>query len=346
MRYADLSRALARRGHSVDIFCILSEVGSAREEVVGNIRIHRYPAALEYRTPAFKAVRRRPLPLLRYAHWCRSIPADKFDFILFNQWPLAHIVLAPRSIRAKAAIDWCEFRTGSLFLLLQAYLPRLVPRNVANSLPLKTRLEGISGRSFDFLPSGILPDIYRSKPRSERQGVLYLGRVTEHKNLPLLLSAFEAVAAKGYGGHLRIAGDGPALPAIREWTKSSKIADRVDILGAVDEPAKVDLLANSELLLLTSRREGFPRVVAEAMASGLPVVTADYPENGAKEVVLQYRIGQVAHPTAEALSDAMLRAMEGWNTYSEAGALGSKSLDWEVLVNEFLQIANSVQRPA
>jgi glycosyltransferase involved in cell wall biosynthesis len=42
----------------------------------------------------------------------------------------------------------------------------------------------------------------------------------------------------------------------------------------VSDERKYELLARTRLLMMTSQREGFPRVVAEAMASGVPVVTA------------------------------------------------------------------------
>jgi glycosyltransferase involved in cell wall biosynthesis len=283
---------------------------------------------------------------LRYALWCHSIPPDRFDLFLFNQWPLLHVVFAPSSIRSKAAIDWCEFRKGSLFSIVQRYLPKLVHKNIANSRALKAEFEALSNCSFEFLPSGIFPNQYKKSPRSLRQGILYLGRITEHKNLALLLSAFESLAAKGYRGRLRIAGGGPALPRVRSWAKASQVANNIDIMGIVDEQSKLDLLANSELLLLTSWREGFPRVVAEAIGSGLPVVTADYPENGTKDLVLQYRIGKVTLPSAGALSDAMLEVLEDWDEYSAACIAASYALDWDALIDQFLQIAESVRKIA
>ena len=344
VRFAELSRALVRRGHSVDVFCIQNVPGSAKEEITENVKVHRYPEALNYQKTALKFFRRRLSPLLRYALWCRRIPAGNFDFFLFNEWPLAHILLAPRSILSRAAIDWCEYRNGVLLSFAQAYLPRLASRNIANSAALKARLQVVSGRRFKLLPSGIFPDQYQSAPRSERQGILYLGRIAEHKNLPLLLSSFESLLGKGYAGSLRIAGNGPGLPALYEWVKASTAADKIEVLGTVDEETKRRLLASSELLLLTSRREGFPRVMAEAMASGLPVVTADYVENGAKDLVLQYGIGEVAAATAGPLSDAVIRVLNNWSVYSMACIAASKSLDWEALVDDFLEIAESAQK--
>ncbi len=333
-----MAEALARRGHWVEVFCNRNVPGSEIVEVHGNLTIHRYPTAYDYQRPMLKWLRRRPYPLLRYAAWCRDIDSEAFDFFIFNQWPLAHIALAPRAIRRKAVIDWCEFRKGTLFAVLQRYFPRLVFKNIANSAALKGQMELLSGRSFECLPSGIYPRQYRCAPVTEREGLLYVGRLAKHKNLPLTLASYERLLKKGFTGRLRIVGTGPAIEKLPDLARSLNIADRVDFLGQVTEEEKAKLLSSSQILILTSRREGFPRVIAEAMASGLPVITTDYPENGAKDVVKQYGIGGVTEPSADGVSDGVLQLLQAWDLYSQAGLQASKSLDWDVLIDKLLQM--------
>jgi glycosyltransferase involved in cell wall biosynthesis len=344
LRLAELAEVLTGLGHSVDVFCIQNMPETESEEVRGEIRIHRRPRDPNYQQPGFKWFRRRPFSVLAYALWCRQIDPSSFDFFILNEWPLAHIALARRELRSKAVIDWCEFRNGTLFWLIQKYVPRLTARNMANSVSVKCKLEGISGCHFELFPSGVVLRHYRNLPAPQRQGIVYVGRVTKHKDLELLLSSYESLVAKGYRGRLRIAGSGPALGSLRESVQASSVTRQVDILGAINEQTKIDLLATSELLVLTSRREGFPRIVAEAMASGLPVITADYPENGAKEIVMEYGIGKVTMPTAEALTDGMLCVMKDWNSYSSACRLAAQSLDWDVLVPRLLQIADTISK--
>jgi glycosyltransferase involved in cell wall biosynthesis len=343
IRFAEISRVLTHHGHSVHVFCIRNIPGTPTEEVSENVAIHRYPAAYDYQLPTFKWMRRRPFVVLSYALWCRRIDPRSFDLFIFNQWPLAHIVLARPAMRSRSVIDWCEFRGGSLFAFLQRRLPRLVSDNLANNMGLKERLEQSSGRRFEYLPSGIYTERYRCAPAAQRHGILYLGRLAEHKNLPLMLSSYECLASQGYRGRLRIAGSGPALSKLQHIAAVSAVSDRVDFMGFVSEEQKLELLATSEVLLLTSRREGFPRVIAEAMASGLPTVTVEYPENGAKDVVRQYEIGQVAEPTPEALSEKVLGVLANWNLYSRCCLSASKSLDWEVLVDKLLQMASATR---
>lgn len=341
IRFAEIAEVLIRHGHSVDIFCNHNIPGSEPEEIVGSLSIHRSPTTYSYQNSAINWFRRDPLSVLRYAIRCRHIPPEAFDLFIFNQWPLAHILLASRKVRAKAVIDWCEFRNGLLFAILQKYLPRLAFRNIANSLPLKHKMEQLSGCAFECLPSGIHLERYRSAPAASRSGLLFLGRVTEHKNLPLMLSSYECLLGKGYTGRLRITGNGPAMSHVREIITSLGIEDKVDMLGFVTEEQKVELLSSSEVLVLTSWREGFPRVIAEAMASGLPVVTVDFPGNGAKDIVRQYRVGVVTQPSSDRLSDGILRTLNNWKEYSEAALSARKTLDWEVLVGQLLRLPTS-----
>ncbi len=344
-RFAEISQVLTRRGHSVHVFCIRNVAASQAEEVRDDVVIHRYPEAYDYQQPFFKWLRRRPSTVLRYALWCRHIDASSFDVFILNQWPLAHILLARPSMRAKSVIDWCEFRDGAIFAFVQRSLPRMVSGNIANNISLARRLESYSGRPFECLPSGIYRNRYQCVPAAQRQGILYLGRITKHKNLPLVLASYEALLAAGYVGRLRIAGSGPALADLQRIVAASRVANMVDVLGFVSEEMKISLLATSQVLLLASRREGFPRAIAEAMASGLPVVTADYTENAAKEVVRQYGIGRVTEPLPEKLSRAVLDVLSNWASYSRSCLSASQSLDWDVLADRLLQIAVSNSRP-
>jgi glycosyltransferase involved in cell wall biosynthesis len=119
------------------------------------------------------------------------------------------------------------------------------------------------------------------------------------------------------------------MAEVRERVAASPVASSIDLVGVVDDARKVELLAGASVLAMPSKREGFPRVVAEAMASGLPVVTADFPENGTKDVVKLADSGVVTSPTTEGYAAGIQQAMTNWTRYSENGLSFSRSLDWD-----------------
>jgi glycosyltransferase involved in cell wall biosynthesis len=214
---------------------------------------------------------------------------------------------------------------------LQKWLPRLVTHNAAISDSVASAIQRTSGRPVFTMPSGLRLGEYGAAPRDQRSGVISLGRIVEHKNLPLLVACFEVLKRRGYPGRLTIAGEGPAMADLRRMVEASPSAADIAILGSVRDAEKAQLLARSDLLVVTSQREGFPRVVAEAMASGLPVLTAAYPGNGTKEVVREAGCGLVADPNPTALADSAQSILGAWETFSNAGSRYAQNLEWAAI---------------
>lgn len=101
----------------------------------------------------------------------------------------------------------------------------------------------------------------------------FVGRLVDIKDPATLLQAFERVRATVPNTVLLLAGDGPLRPALEALAASLKIAHAVKFLGwRHDLPA---LYATLDLLVLSSRNEGTPVAVIEAMAAGRAVVATD-----------------------------------------------------------------------
>ncbi len=327
--FQELAEAMVQRGHHVDVYCIGHKPGLAAEEVINGVTVHRHPNGGAYMTPRVPALRRNWTDIVKYSAGVRGLPSKHdYDFFLMNQWPLMHIAALPKDARARSAIHWCEVREDRLLRTLQAQLPKWAGMNFAVSESVAAAISHQSHRECAVLPSGIVADRYRSRPRSERSGVLYVGRLAPHKNLPMLVDAFALAADRGFTGDLVIAGAGPSQQDIESHVRASPIASRVHVLGSVEESQKIDLLSQSAVLGMPSRREGFPRVIAEAMASGLPTVTADFAENGAKDVVTQFGAGVVCGTEPADFANGLLAAEAGWDGFSRAGLEGAHSLDW------------------
>jgi glycosyltransferase involved in cell wall biosynthesis len=107
-----------------------------------------------------------------------------------------------------------------------------------------------------------------------------VGRLTHQKAMERLLSAFALGAATLPGTWLVIAGDGPAMRALREQAETLGVSDRVLLPGHVDG-ARV--IAAFDIFALPSRYEAFPYVLLEATARALPVVMTE--TGGAGDIV-------------------------------------------------------------
>jgi glycosyltransferase involved in cell wall biosynthesis len=142
--------------------------------------------------------------------------------------------------------------------------------------------------------------------RQEAPTVVFVGRADDpRKNVDLLLRAFAGLRRELPAASLRLIGRPPAGPA----------PAGVDVRGFV--PSLADELRSASVLVLPSWQEGFGIVVAEALASGVPVVTT--PSGGPEDLVTSSGGGvvlssfddeELAAALAELLGDvARLRAM-------------------------------------
>ncbi|WP_082076923.1 glycosyltransferase family 4 protein [Bradyrhizobium sp. LTSPM299] len=337
--FEGLSRQLVRNGHVVDVHCIAHAPGLASVENFDGITVFRHPVDASYKDPRFKMMKRAWPTIIKYAMHVRRVSrGTNYDVLLLNQWPLLHAVTIPKSQRAKAVIHWCEIRTGLFFRLIQAVLPRFAAMNVAVSDAVGRSIQPFCVGPVHILPSGIDVELYHSLPQNGRSGICHLGRMASHKNIPLLIDAFELLKDRGYSGALTLAGDGPAVDEIRERVRTSRYASDILLPGLVSDSAKIELLAKSEVLVVSSRREGFPRVVAEAMASGLPVVTCEYEMNGTKDVVRSYDCGVVTLPTPDRLAQGVCDAIARWDHYSATGCAAAKTLSWTLIAESFEEL--------
>ncbi|QQP92771.1 glycosyltransferase family 4 protein (plasmid) [Skermanella sp. TT6] len=348
VRFQEMAEHLADRGHEVTVLCIRHDHKVAiSSSPHPRVQILRWPTNDNYvrRTGGLPRSLRT---MVDYALWTRKVLAQgDFDVLMLNQWPLLHALTLPGKLRHRSILDWCEIREGRVFVMAQRFLPRLVGCNTAVSEAVRDHIEGVSEQRTVYLPSGINRSIYRSLPRGGRAGLLYLGRLTSHKQVSRLFEVHRVLWERGYRRELIIAGDGPELPVLRQLAAAYPMADKVRILGSVTEAEKMDLLSRAEVMVIASLREGFPRVVAEAMASGLPIVTANHPGNGTTTVVSSHSCGIVAAPTDDAMADAVQEILDAWDDYSQAALAASRRLDWSDLVDqlelEFISLAKELE---
>jgi glycosyltransferase involved in cell wall biosynthesis len=118
-----------------------------------------------------------------------------------------------------------------------------------------------------------------------------VGRFIATKRYPLLIEAFESLAAEIPNLHLMILGDGGADKAeIEERIRQSPMQKRIWPLGHKDEPAP--FYQAMDLMVMPSSHEGLANALLEAMASGVPVLA--HAACGANEVISDGETGFLA----------------------------------------------------
>ncbi|WP_232678910.1 stealth conserved region 3 domain-containing protein [Nocardioides sp. R-C-SC26] len=150
------------------------------------------------------------------------------------------------------------------------------------------------------LPLGFAPRATLDDPI-----IMSAGRLVPEKQFPKLVDAFGQIAHSIPQWRLRICGEGPQrlelVRQIRKWD----LWDRVELPGAV--PDMTAMWPQASVVALTSRAEGFPLVVQEAMAAGVPVVSFDCP-SGPREIIDHEANGLLVGPqSVTGMAAALLR---------------------------------------
>ena len=122
----------------------------------------------------------------------------------------------------------------------------------------------------------VIPNALRALPFIERQReslIIAVGRLSAEKGFDLLIRAFARIGREFPGWRLVILGEGPERSALEELRSELQLAQRVELLGRVED---IEVwMARAGLLVHPSRREGFPNVVLEAMGMGVAVICAN-----------------------------------------------------------------------
>jgi glycosyltransferase involved in cell wall biosynthesis len=196
------------------------------------------------------------------------------------------IVSTTAMISSRYEVD--ELWRKALYRLIDLATDRIVDRyivvNRASVAALTDRHRIAPGR-VAVIPNGI--ELERYDPGRQRAGVWRrrlgvpdeailvggVGRLTWQKGFPDLVKAVAALDDPNIW--LVLAGDGPDWGDLRALAGGLNVTQRVLFPGFVEDVP--GLLADLDLFVLSSHREGHPMVLLEAMAMGLPVVATDIP---------------------------------------------------------------------
>lgn len=197
--------------------------------------------------------------------------------------------------------------------------------------------------SVSVIPNFTMLEIHR-KPSYEVKHCVALGRFVHQKNYPRMIAIWRQVVQRFPEWTLDIYGDGEDRAVIEQCIQRAHIQDNVILHGYTKEV--VNAYTSGSIYLMTSRMEGFPLVLIEAMACGLPVVAFDCPygprdaiKNGVTGYLIPYDDDKAY---IEALSQLMgnvsLRKQMGTAATAEIGCYSYESImqQWLSLFQEIV----------
>lgn len=294
-----LSQAVAERGCSVDLVLAKAE-GPHLVEVSGLVRIVDLKAPRTLSSlPALARYLRRERPaamlcVMNHANivalWARRLAGVSVRMIASERNTLSVSARQAVSLRARL-MPWL---TRRFYPWADAIVA--VSGGVADDL---AQVTGIPRDRIEVIYNPVVtPDLRRQAqvPVDHRwfgpgqtPVLLSVGRLRVQKDFPTLIRAFAEVRRTRLA-RLLILGEGPERPILEALVKELGLEQDVCLPGFIGNPYAY--MARASAFILSSRWEGLPGVLIEALACGAPVISTDCP-SGPREILADGRYGQL-----------------------------------------------------
>ena len=201
---------------------------------------------------------------------------------------------------------------GSSWDTLRSLLYRRADALVIQTSALRDWAEEMGGdKRVHIIPNPINPEFNGSAMEAHRRGsghtVVAMGRLVRQKGFDLLIEAFARCAEQHSEWSLVILGEGEERSNLESLIVAMGLQDRVRLAGKVPQPSQI--LGQADLFVLSSRFEGFPNALIEAMACKLGVISTDCP-HGPRDIIHDGVDGLLIPPEdVNALAKSIARLM-------------------------------------
>lgn len=153
--------------------------------------------------------------------------------------------------------------------------------------------------------------------------IVSIGNLRKVKDQETLLQAAQCLHDRGYTFHLLLVGDGGRRTVLESMVRRLDLGPMVHFLGRRTDVS--DILADADIKVLSSRSEGLPAAIMEAMAAGLPVVATAV--GGVPELVQDGQTGLLVPPSdPAALADALAALLDDAGRRHRLGRAGQQRL--------------------
>jgi glycosyltransferase involved in cell wall biosynthesis len=229
---------------------------------------------------------------------------------------------------------------------LDAALLLVANKRTHNALPHNLKRKKIR----EMVENGVDLELFKPMPPSEtrrKSAIIYVGALLDWKRVDLLIAACASLIGK-LDFEVHIVGEGPERGALERRTQQLLLTKHVRIHGQLSHAAVADLVRASDILVHPAMRECGGAVILEAMASGIPVIAANW---GGPSDYIDANSGVLVPPVTPdkfvgQLADAILSLSKDPVLRNELGKAGRRRVqelyDWRIKAKAMLQIYKDV----
>ncbi len=201
-------------------------------------------------------------------------------------------------------------------------------------------LYNANGKKISVIYNAINREKFKGMKRnSNKEVVLYVGRLSVQKGIDNLIKAFKIVSGKNDNALLYVIGEGPELSNLINLSINLDLSDKVIFLGRVPDGEMEMLYSIANVFVMPSVSEPFGIVALEAIASNVPTIVSS--QSGVSEVIRNTLT--VDFWDTEQMADLIIGLLDHSEANKEITKNAYKELDditWEKSAEKFIEIYN------
>ncbi len=152
----------------------------------------------------------------------------------------------------------------------------LSPRNIIHISSYSQAFYGNKNKRISIIPNAINPSYYKLPIKNKTDNkLLYVGSIDTNKNILFLLKVLKILIEKQLSFSLEVLGgfaDEAYQQEVLAFIKKNNLEGHVKLYGWITQPKLQEVLSQSDILIVSSKQETLPMVIAEAMSAGKVVI--------------------------------------------------------------------------
>ena len=177
-------------------------------------------------------------------------------------------------------------KINKIHKILFKFVKRIITQNEGQKKCFSNRVQ----KKITIIPNPMYDELFLNEKvhSTEVRSIVSVGRLTEQKNYPLAIEAFEKISQKYPNINYYIYGSGPLEESLHKMVTSKNLQERIHRLGF--EKDRNVIYGDKDIFLMTSKFEGMPNALAEAMCKEIPAISTDC-DFGPRDLIMNEDMG-------------------------------------------------------